>query len=297
MFISSPYQEISGDGPVVLDTSTSKTIERHPAGKKDPLFSRFDVAIIEPEFGINVGYLARTAANFGINKLLVVSRKKLNQEDFSKGELFAAHGRPLIDSLEYVNSIKALKRRYKLLIGTTAIAGRRRSNLTRKTQSPEECARLVFRRLGRKAKQDWEACFVFGRDTTGLTNEELKECDYTLTIKTHSPYQTLNVSHAAAIVFYIFANFANSNRFAEQQDRVAEMISAISLRRTKDRTVSLFVQLAEASEFQSFKLGLLRETLNRMVNRSDPSLRELYLLMGLASKAKSKITRLSSRVS
>lgn len=260
------------------------------------MLSGFDVAIVEPEFGINVGYLARTAANFGIGKLLVVSKKKLDRENLSRAELFAAHGRPLIENLVYVNSFETLKRKYNLLVGTTAIEGRKKSNLTRKTRGPEDCARLVFERLGSN-RIGRQVCFVFGRDTTGLTNEELTKCDYALTIKTHSSYQTLNISHAAVIIFYVFANFANSRRRKEGQDRIEEKISALYSRRTRDRTVSLFVQLAEASEFQSFKLGLLRETLDRMLNRGDPSLRELYLLMGLASKAKSKITRLSGRAS
>jgi len=43
---------------------------------------------------------------------------------------------------------------------------------------------------------------VFGREGTGLTNAELDQCDATLTIPTSTAYQTLNVSHAAAIVFY-----------------------------------------------------------------------------------------------
>ncbi len=186
-----------------------KKIRMRKIGKTSVL-ARFDVAIVEPEFGINLGYLARTTANFGMKKLIVVSGKKLDEENFSKASLFAAHGRDIIEQLEYVQSVKMLRRKYNILIGTTAIEGRRKSNLTRKTLAPDECAEMVFARSGKKKVGQHEVCFLFGRDTTGLTNEELKSCDYNLTVKTHSSYNTLNVSHAAAIIFYIFLSIGIS---------------------------------------------------------------------------------------
>ncbi len=41
----------------------------------------FATAIVEPEFGINLGYLARTAANFGMKKLVVVSRESWRRKN------------------------------------------------------------------------------------------------------------------------------------------------------------------------------------------------------------------------
>ncbi len=272
-------------------TSRASKNKRFTGKKTASVLSDFSVAIVEPEFGINLGYLARTAANFGMRKLLVISKRKLGEKNFSEAALFAAHGRHLIEELEYVLSIESLKRKFKVLIGTTAIEARRKSNLTRRTLSPEECARMVFKRLVNGEGRKSGACFVFGRDTTGLTNEELRGCDYSLTIRTLSDYNTLNVSHAAAIIFYAFASAA-ARAVSERESSTSERPSTSS-RKERERTVSLFLQLAQDSEIQSFKLDLLRESLERMLNRSDPSLRELYLLMGLASRAGSKIRRLS----
>jgi tRNA/rRNA methyltransferase len=254
--------------------------------------SGFAVSIVEPEFGINLGYLARTAANFGMSELIVCSRRRLSEENLSKARLFAAHGRKLVDEMEYASSVASLRRRFEILIGTTAIEGSRKSNLTRKTMSPESCAKMVFqdKESGRRSKTG--LCFLFGRDTTGLTNGELKQCDYALTIRTRSAYNTLNVSHAAAIVFYVFSNFRS--RFRGEVEKTSDKVPSLSSRKEKERAVSLFMQLADLSEFQTFKVELLRETLERMLNRGDPSSRELYLLMGLASRAGSKIKRLSS---
>jgi tRNA/rRNA methyltransferase len=255
--------------------------------------SDFAVAMVEPEFGINLGYLARTAANFGIKKVVVVSRRKLDKEKISKALLFAAHGRSLIEKLEYFPSVRSLKRNFEILVGTTAIEARRKSNLTRRTLSPEECARMIFGQMKGPSNRSTKACFVFGRDTTGLTNEELRQCDHALTVRTLSTYNTLNVSHAAAIVFYTFTKLRGSEELTKVRTIIRNSPPVLSGRKERERVVILFLRLAEDSEFQSFKQKLLRESLERVLNRSDPTLRELYLLMGLASKADSKIRRLS----
>ena len=263
--------------------------------RKAPL-SRFAVAIVEPEFGTNLGYLARTMANFGMQNLFVISRKKVDEENLSKARLFAAHGRWLIGRIGYVPSLEKLKRKYKILIGTTAIEGRRKSNITRKTLGVEECAAAVAARMGPRSN----ICFVFGRDTTGLTNEELRACDYTVTIRTRSNYNTLNVSHAAAIIFYVFTNVmrkSSAGNRSGQSQTGWNRTAALATRKERDRVVLLFQKLAEEAEFKEFKSKLLQETLQRMFNRGEPSLRELYLLMGVASRATSKIKRLSKRAS
>ena len=44
---------------------------------------------------------------------------------------------------------------------------------------------------------------VFGRDTTGLRNEELARCDVVTSIATGTGYRTLNVSHSMSILLYV----------------------------------------------------------------------------------------------
>ena len=63
------------------------------------------VAVVEPEFGLNLGYVARTMANFGLQKLIVVSSKRLDRKRLGEAKLFASHGRKLIDEIEFVPSM------------------------------------------------------------------------------------------------------------------------------------------------------------------------------------------------
>ena len=251
--------------------------------------SSFSVAVVEPEFALNVGYLARAMANFGINQLLIVSGKKMSQNDAAEAAKFASHGSHIIDSIQYVKSINDLKKRFHLIVGTTAIKGKRKSNITRKTMGLEECVKAV----SAESSRSQEICILFGRDTTGLTNSELQQCDYALTISTGTDYNTLNISHSAAIVFYVFLRGFNS-RGGEAKEPLLET-GRSSTRHERDQVISLYEELAILSDFQKFKQRKLAETLSRLLNRSSPSLRELYLLMGLANKVRAKIRTLASR--
>ncbi len=205
--------------------------------------SQVSVAVVEPEFGLNLGYVARTMANFGMEKLIVVSSKRLDRKRLGEAKLFASHGRSLIDEIDYVGSMAKLRKRFRLLIGTTAIEGTRKANLTRKTLGVEECASRVSDKI---TAQPNSVCIVLGRDTTGMTNEELRSCDFSVTIRASRNYNTLNVSHAAAIVFFVFSKYLDKKQIRKRNEKT-------SGRKERDRAISLFEQLAEVSEFQKLK--------------------------------------------
>ncbi len=259
--------------------------KRSWASRKESTISRISVAIVEPEFGLNLGYVARTMANFGLKRLIVVSKRKPDKRLLDQARIFASHGRNLVEEIEFVPSVAELRKKFGLLIGTTAIEGTRKANLTRRTLELDECASRVAKRISSSPEK---TCVLFGRDTTGMTNEELRSCDYNMTIRASPGYNTLNVSHAAAITLFVF-----SKHLARKPRVPAKLI--ITTRKERERAVMLFEELAEVSEFQKFKSGLLKEAITRLFDKADPSRREVYLMMGLASKATSKMKRLSSR--
>jgi len=245
------------------------------------------VALVEPEFPLNLGYVARVMANFGLENLCVVGNRNNPNFDISLSMKFASHGDRIVERIRWVNSLDSLRSKFRVLIGTTAIRGKRKSNITRKTMDAESCAAMLSRAYN-KQRRSTGICLVFGRDTTGLTNDEIKKCDYVISLTTGTDYNTLNISHAAAIIFYAFLN-----EFKKSKGQAAASNNE-STRSQKERVVSLFEELAILSDFQKHKGSRLRETLERLLNRSNPSLREVYLLMGIASKANSQIRRLSS---
>ena len=246
------------------------------------LISHLAVAVIEPEFDLNLGYVARTMANFGMRKLFIISSRKFDKIKLEEASRYASHGHKIIEEMKVIESMSLLRERFSTLIGTTAIQATRKSNIARRTLDLDYFAsKFALRKTGHEDS----ICIVLGRDTTGMTNSELKKCDYNITIRTGSEYNTLNISHAAAIIFYALSK---SLKF-----RGRARTASTSYRREKDIAVTLFERLAADAEFHSFKSKLLSQTLTNLFNRSEPTLKEIYLLMGLANKASSKIRRLT----
>lgn len=258
------------------------------------------VALVEPEFPLNVGYVARSMANFGLKELYIVApRGKQVSFDLTEATVFSSHGKEVVAGAKFLDDMDSLRKRFAILVGTTAIRGSRKSNITRKTLGLHGAVPIVARAaLSHQSREVGKStrgllCFVFGRDTTGLKNEELKKCDYAVTISTQTMYNTLNISHAAAILFYAFSQH-NLHELSPVPGE-EEVSGKATTRTERERVIYLFQELALRSDFQDYKRDKLREAITRLLDRSNPSLRELYLLMGLANKARRKIEVLSAR--
>ena len=243
--------------------------------------------MIEPEYSLNIGYVARVAGNFGVKRMFVIAND-LSFFNSRDAERFASHASSIVEEMKNLASFEELRNKFEILIGTTAITGKRKSNITRKTLDIKDCSERIAKLV--RDKKEIEICLVLGRDTTGLTNEELRQCDFTTSIQTGSNYNTLNVSHAAAIVLFALDQAIRNENLGKHERTKGG--SRVNNREERGKVISLFQELAQESDFQKFKQEKLRETLSRLLNRSDPSLRELCLMMGVASRAISTIKRL-----
>lgn len=216
-----------------------------------------------PEYPINVGYIARLLKNFGMHKLYLVEPKF----DRRVASVYAAHGSEVVEDAEEV-SLNELRKRHDLLVATTAIPATKSSNVNRLSVAPEEVREyMVSSKL---------ASLVLGRDTTGLKNEEIAVCDLVTTIYTGTRYQTMNVSHSAAILFYIFSRKSGKGRLIPSLE-------------TREAFANCAYELALASDLQSFRAKRLRQMAKRMAIHSQLDEKELTSLLSLMRKALVKI--------
>jgi len=148
------------------------------------------VTLVEPRGPVNVGHVARLVQNFGVERLYLVEPKV----DLSVAAVYASHAAEVLDDA-IVTSFEKVRRENELLVATTAIRASKKSNVIRRVAGPDRLHGILA-----SAKS---SSLVFGRDTTGLTNAEIRACDVTLTIDTSPAYRALNIGHAAAIVLYV----------------------------------------------------------------------------------------------
>jgi tRNA/rRNA methyltransferase len=217
----------------------------------------FRVILVEPSFEESIGFVARAMKNFGLSNLHVVNPiAVLGPEGRSRG----GHAQDVLDSIVQNRSLEEALQGLDLAIGTTAQKSYASSNLVRKPMTPKEFSTMVKKRSGTVG-------IVFGREGTGLTNSELAQCDATLTIPANSDYQTLNLSHAAVIVFYeLYDTLVESSTdgFASEQ--------------VKKTILRFLSESAELSGMEQYKRGLLNRACRNILGRSGLRHREGSLL-------------------
>jgi TrmH family RNA methyltransferase len=152
-----------------------------------------EVAIMEPKYQINLGYIARISKNFGIRKLFL-----LNPRCNSKGNeaiKYSKHAKELLQSAKICKSLKEFDDR--LIIGTTGIWHKTDSSFYNLYKF--ESIRKMIKRSASAGKN---TIILLGRDDTGLSKEELRYCDATISLEADKAYPILNISHALAIILY-----------------------------------------------------------------------------------------------
>jgi TrmH family RNA methyltransferase len=199
-------------------------------------------------------------ANFGFKNLILVNPKV----DLEKARKFASHGVSVLDNAK-IRQFEDL-RDFDYLIGTTAIFDVSSTNVLRSTVSPRFMAEAVRKVSG-------SICLVFGRDTIGLKNEELRKLDLIVSIYASSSYPTLNLGHSAAIILYELTkhHYGDKEEIASKEERL--------------RLVGNAINLAESSGYPNFRIPILERALRQLIAKGRPTSREATLIIGLLRKA------------
>ncbi len=123
---------------------------------------------------------------------------------------------------------------------------------------------------------DADTGVVFGREDNGLSNEEVKRCDFTITIPTQRDYPTLNLSHAVAVILYEIAR--------EYDDHVTSDIDAMQAEE-KEVLLDILADVLDEIQFQTVHDRRMDEhLLERVIGRSRLSGKEAEALMGIFRK-------------
>ncbi|MCS6767998.1 MAG: hypothetical protein NZ517_04580 [Candidatus Nitrosocaldus sp.] len=222
---------------------------------------RLSVAVCEPVYEVNVGHIARLMMNFGLEELLLIEPKV----DLARARVFAAHASSMVDRARIVHFDDILDMGFDLIVGSTSIPSRDRSNIVRDAIDVGALAGIV------RGKD--RVCLILGRESTGLTNDELARCDVVVSINTPTEYKALNISHALAIILYeVFRGDASVDR--EQASR--EEIELL---------VRYAIELARLANARGYRIPMIETAVRRVMSRSMATSKEVMLLVSLLRSA------------
>ena len=226
------------------------------------------VVLVDPESAGNVGAVARSMKNFALSDLWIVNSKApLTME----ARALAMHGYDVLRKAKRVKTLKQGLRNLDLVVGTSAIVATSTSNITRIPITPAELAQRVSEFKGNVG-------ILFGRESSGLSNEEIENCDLMVTIPANRTYNVLNIASAASIIFY--------ELFRTQTVRNGPLLTS---RVVKAHLQAEFGRLVKRSGVQVHKRSLVQRSFRNVISRSFITRREASLLLGVLRRASAKL--------
>lgn len=228
------------------------------------------VVVVDAETPGNVGTIARAMKNFGFEDLLLVDPPELDPD----GEAYGYAGQAREDILPEATetTFDAVVSAYHT-VGFTAIPNEDGSSHVRFPYlTPAELA-------DRLATESGPTALVFGRERTGLYNEELAALDRVCSIPADPDYPVLNLGQAATIALYELRNVALED--PHLPEREPSWATAEEVERFHDHVA----EFLETIDYPAEKRSKTERLVRRLIGRTSPTGRELTTLRGVMRRA------------
>ena len=202
----------------------------------------------------------------GISKLYLVD--PVNQID-SHASALAAGATDVLGNAVVVDTLAEAIADCSLVIGTSA----RSRTLSWPMVEPRECGEKLINEA-----VNGPVALVFGRENSGLTNEELQMCHYHVCIPANPEYSSLNLAMAVQTLCY-----ETRMAFLQQQDK--PVVEDETVYPSSQQLELFYEHLQKTLEKTGFIIkqhpGMVMTKLRRLFNRARPEEMELNILRGM----------------
>ena len=224
------------------------------------------VVLVNTSHPGNMGSAARAMKTMGLSELVLVD--PVSPPD-GKSSAMAAGAGDVLANARVCDSLEAAIADCSLVIGTSA----RSRTLSWPMLDPRSCGEKIVAESHR-----CRSALVFGRENSGLTNDELQLCHYHVNIDANPEYSSLNLAAAVQLLSY-------EVRMAWlQADSAPVQASDYPLSTDLER---FYQHLEAALKRTGFIVpqhpGNVMSKLRRLFNRARPESQELKILRGILS--------------
>jgi len=239
--------------------------------------SRISIILVEPEVPDNIGAAARAMKNMGLSDLRLV-QPPVDWKQRAVKMAVKAYER--IERAKVFSSLREAASDARLVIGTTRRQGRRRGNFLAYGEA-----------IDKICKTRGPVAVVFGKESKGLSNRDLRACGWLVTIPASDKYPSLNLAQAVMVVaFSIFTRLAvpGSGQMTKNLAPLASLAQSFVPRREID---DILVRMEQALDGLGYKRDNGRNVLGRILathaglfQRAGLLRKEAQMLRGLARR-------------
>ena len=205
-----------------------------------------EIVLVNTQLPENLGATARSMLNFQFERLRVINPKfSMNNEKIIP---VCAGADKVIKKIKVFEKFSDSIKDFNYVIAT--------SNRVRSQKKNE----ISFKKLKEIISKNYKVAIVFGPEKSGLDNEDLSLCDYTIKINSNQKFSSLNLSHAVAIVCYNLFTLlskkgdSNKEKLIENVAKKNELLSFYKiLEETLDNSNFFNVKERKKITFQKIK--------------------------------------------
>jgi tRNA (cytidine32/uridine32-2'-O)-methyltransferase len=235
-------------------------------------FANVRIVLVATTHPGNIGATARAMKNMGLGQLVLVTPKVWPALEALS---MAGSALDVIDNTRVVDTLQEAIADCHVVIGTSA----RLRNMPVPLLDPAACAATVIAQMPTQ-----RIALVFGREASGLSNEELHLCHYHVHIPVSEEYPSLNLAAAVMVICYELRKTALAQAGEGKPVVATEWDQEAATMEELDRYLEHLDQVLIRLQFhKSDNSTQLLRRLRRLYQRIRPDRMEINILRGILS--------------
>lgn len=220
----------------------------------------------------NIGSAARAMKTMGLSELYLVTPEKFPHP---KAQEMASNASELVDQAIVVESVDEAVADCTLVIGASA----RMRAIPWPLLTPRDMAAEI-----QKQPVNTKTAILFGREHSGLTNEELQRCHLHVNIPANPDYSSLNIAAAVQVITYEL-RLASLNYASIQEEWDYRLATAEEMEKFYQHLEKVLIEVEFLKPSAPRKL---MTRLRRFFYRARPDVMEMNILRGFLTAVENK---------
>jgi len=240
------------------------------------LLKNIRIVLVNTSHPGNIGAAARAMKNMGLSRLYLVAPK-----DFPSLQAISRSAGAL-DVLDNVVVVDDLSQAISDCIWVAGTSARLRT-IEWPILEPRECVQASLENIAQG-----DIAIVFGRENSGLTNDELAKCNVLLHIPTNLEYSSLNLAAAVQVVCYEFRLALISEKVSKIKGKKHYQDILADADQLEGMYQHLYEALDDLDFFGTNNPDVMMRRLKGFFKRANTTQREVGIFRGICSAIQGK---------
>ena len=245
------------------------------------------IVLSKPQLGENIGSTARAMKNFGIEKLRLISPRDgwPNETAYA----ISAGADNVLNNIEVFDTLEKATQDISLLVATTA----RKRVVGTKSLDIFDAVEKSFE----YSLKGGQVGFLFGPEQSGLSNDDVVQADFTVSIPLNKDFSSLNLSQAVLLICWewnkiklLKAGIKKNKTFLNKKLKKSTELSNVGDREYFYK--QLDEMLTQSGFFYSAEMApVVKRNIRSLFNRASLTHQDLRTLHGIIRSLSGKSNR------